>query len=936
MMRIPIATYRVQLNAEFGFEATRAIAHYLSELGISDLYASPIFKARVGSSHGYDVVDPNQFNPELGSEESFQHLVAELQKYQMGWLQDIVPNHMAYDSQNRYLMDVLEQGSASTYRDYFDILWNAPLSDSQDSILAPLLGDFYGTCLENGEIQLCYEPEGLSAQYYALKLPLRLESYVTLLSYDLGRLVKVLGRQHPDFIKLLGILYLLKNIPAETTGKQRQDQSSFSKTLLWELYTSNPEVKNFIDENICIFNGEKGKSESFNRLDQLLTEQFFRLAYWKVGTDEMNYRRFFTVNELISIRVEDPKVFHGTHQWIIQQVKAGTFTGLRIDHIDGLYNPTEYLQRLQEKVGDLFITVEKILEPGEDLPEIWKIQGTSGYDFLNQVNGLFCQLDHEEKFDQIYARFTGNTARFEQVMTEKKHLILDKRLAGDLDNLTSLLKKIASRHRYGNDFTLHSLRQAIAAVLICFPIYRTYTTGDGVLEGDRIFIQRVIQTARETAPTLHHEFNFIERLLLLEYDPNLSSVEKEQWIYFVMRLQQYTGPLMAKGVEDTAFYVYHRLISLNEVGGDPGYFGTSVEDFHRFNQHRQARWSHTMNTTATHDTKRGEDVRARINVLSEIPEEWEAQVITWRELNQVYKTHNRRQIQPSPNDEYLFYQMLVGAFPFDAQERSGFCDRMNDYAIKAVREAKVFTTWLEPNPAYENACTQFIQAILQDSPENPFLQSFLPFQKRIADYGIFNSLSQTLLKVAAPGLPDFYQGTELWDLSLVDPDNRRPVDFTLRQSYLREIQQGIQAGLPTLLPRLLAERDNGKIKLFLVLQSLQVRAQWLEVFERGDYTPLTLSGRFQHHGVAFARSWAGKTLVAIAPRWLTRLVAPGQAPLGKEVWQDTVLHLPSADSIWTNLLTQESLRSNAEDAGAVLPLGQILNHFPVALLVNAG
>jgi (1->4)-alpha-D-glucan 1-alpha-D-glucosylmutase len=413
-MRIPAATYRIQFNSAFGFEAARKIVPYLAELGISDLYASPIFKAREGSTHGYDIVDPNRLNPELGSEEAFDELVNELQEREMGWLQDIVPNHMAYDSQNQFLMDVLENGSDSEYFDYFDIDWEHPYEDIKGKVLTPLLGDFYGQCLENGEIQLKYDESVLSVNYYGLKIPLRIESYASLITYDLGRLTKSLGRQHPDFIKLLGILYILKNIPSETSGKQRKDQANFVKGLLWELYQDKPEVKEFIDQNIQIFNGEAGNSESFNLLENLLSEQFFRLSFWKVGAEELNYRRFFTVNELICLRAEDAKVFEKTHDLITKLVKSGKFTGLRIDHIDGLYHPTEYLTKLREKVGDFYIVTEKIVELErdyfsryEEIPSDWPIQGTSGYDFLNCLNSLFCfsQGENYRRFNNIYGKF---------------------------------------------------------------------------------------------------------------------------------------------------------------------------------------------------------------------------------------------------------------------------------------------------------------------------------------------------------------------------------------------------------------------------------------------------------------------------------------------------------------------------------------------------
>lgn len=927
-MRIPVATYRIQFNSQFGFKAAQAIASYLSNLGISDLYASPIFKARTGSTHGYDVVDPNQFNPELGTAEDFEALVDELRSRQMGWVQDIVPNHMAYDSQNQYLMNVMEYGPDSDYVDYFDICWNSPHADSQERLLAPLLGIFYGVCLENGEIQLKYQQEGLSVNYYALSLPLRLESYVKFLTHDLGRLNRTLGRNHPDFIKLLGILYLLKNTTPEISGRQRQDQVLFVKQLIWELYSGNEAIKAFIDDNIKVFNGEAGKQESFHLLDGLLNDQFYRLAFWKVGAEEINYRRFFTVNELISVKVEEIRVFNNTHAFIHQLVESDKFTGLRVDHIDGLYNPTQYLDRLREKMGDVYITVEKILDLEENLPTFWPIQGTSGYDFLNYVNGVFCNQANHQKLIQLYQDLTGYSTSYEQLVKQNKRLILERNLAGDVDNLAYLLRKLSDRYFYGNDFTINGLKRAIAEVLTLFPVYRTYINETGMSEGDRTYIQSVIETAKENAPALMHELNFIEKLLLLEFEPALTQAEKDQWLYFVMRLQQYTGPLMAKGVEDTTLYVYNCLSSLNEVGGNPSHFGVSLAEFHAFNQQRQANWTYAMSATATHDTKRGEDVRARLNVLSELPDEWAAQVKVWQNLNRQYKSDRDGLTLPDANDEYLFYQTLVGALPFQQEERPEFVQRMKDYVIKAIREAKVHTAWLRPDDEYEQSCVQFVDQVLQ--PTNKlFWEKFASFQHRIATYGIYNSLAQVMLKMAAPGIPDLYQGTELWDLSLVDPDNRRPVDFVLRQAYLQDIQYGINTDILEFITTLLQNKTDGKLKLFLTTQMLKARATQAKLFQQGDYLPLAVQGEFKEHIIAFARRCEQRMAIAIIPRWLTSLVQPQDHPLG-EIWQETQINLPQGvGGTWQNVITQQTLPAENH-----LNVSQALQHFPVALLVN--
>lgn len=928
-MRIPVSTYRLQFRKEYDFAAATAIVPYLAELGISDLYASPIFKARAGSSHGYDVVDPTQLNPELGARETFDALVSAIQQQKMGWLQDIVPNHMAYDSQNLWLMDVLENGFDSDSFDYFDIDWNHAYEDIRERVLAPLLGNLYSDCLENGEIKLAYDETGLSVDYFSLRLPVRIESYARFITYNLGQLTKALGRRHPDFVKLLGILYLIKNIPTEAKGRERYDQVAFVKGLLWELHEQNEAVRELFAANVQSFNGEVGNLESFNLLDSLLSEQFYRLSFWKVGAEEINYRRFFTVNELISVKVEEIKVFHKTHSLITQLAEDGIFTGVRIDHIDGLYDPAEYLERLREKIGDVYIIVEKILELSEGLPTSWQIQGTSGYEFLNYVNGLFCNTANEAAFNHLYITFTGVTADYDRLSAEKKWLIIDKNLAGDVENLAQRLKRIAAQTRSGGDFTAYGLKRALSEVLALFPIYRTYIASDTVSNTDQRVIRETIALAKQHLPLLVRELEYIETILLREDSDYLADDQKVDRLRFVMRMQQLTGPLMAKGIEDTLLYVYNRLLSLNEVGGNPSHFGISPMQFHEFNQHKLQHWLHSMNTTSTHDTKRGEDVRARLNVLSEIPDEWAEHVVHWAETNFNQKGRTGGRTIPDRNDEYFLYQTLVGSFPFDEAEFPEFVDRVKDYVIKAVREAKVHTAWLRPDSDYENGFSTFVETLLA-TPENAFLSRFRSFQAKIAEYGIFNSLSQVLIKNVAPGVPDLYQGDEFWNLSFVDPDNRRPIDYEQRSTALKQIKAKLAHDPITLIDDLFANKTNGNIKLFLTYQLLQSRKKFVALFQQGDYQPLTVSGALQNHIIAFTRSFEGQVAIAIAPRFLTSLIQPGERPLGKTVWQDTSISLPSGSpSTWTNTITAQSIQS--QDTIAV---GDALQHFPVALLIS--
>ena len=917
-MHIPTSTYRIQFHSEFNFNKAKEIIAYLADLGVGDLYASPIFKASKGSTHGYDVVDPTILNPELGTESDFNNLIAKIQQHQMGWLQDIVPNHMAYDSQNLWLMDVLENGKDSEFFDFFDIHWNQAYEEMEGRVLAPMLGDFYANSLERGEIKLDYRDKNLLIDYFGLKLPLRIESYVTFITHNLGRLAREIGRQHPDFIKFLGILYLLKNISEETKGKERLDQINFVKSLLWETYTENSNVEQFIQNNLKEFNGEVGNPESFDLLDKLLHQQFYRLSFWKVGAEEINYRRFFTVNELISVKVEELKVFKKTHELISRLVTENKFNGVRIDHIDGLYDPAQYLTRLRETLGEAYITVEKILELEEDLPPNWQIQGTSGYEFLNYVNGIFCYSKNKQELSKIYQNFTGLNLVYENLVYEKKGLILEKNLAGDLENLVQILKRISSHTREGSDFTIYGLRKALFEVLVLFPVYRTYVDENGISDTDEKYVIQTIKAAKKKAPLLIKEFDFIQKILLLEYEDFRSKTQREEWLHFVMRSQQLTGPLMAKGVEDTLLYVYNRLLSLNEVGGNPSHFGIELDLFHQFNRDKVENWQHGMNTTATHDTKRGEDVRARLNVLSEIPQEWSQQVNQWQEINQTYK----QQGMPDANDEYLLYQTLLGTYPFKENELADFPDRIKDYILKAVREAKVHTAWLRPDEEYEQAFVSFIDRLLEDKSD--FLQQFRPFQQKIAEYGIYNSLSQVLIKNTAPGVPDLYQGAELWELSLVDPDNRRPVDYQKRREFLQDIKNQSDRDILQLIKELIATKENGKIKLFLTHQLLTARKKHSELFQNGDYQEIEVTGEHQDSIVAFSRNYRDKTIVAIAPRFLTRIIKPGQL-LGMEVWSDTSLKLANKD--WHNLIDGQTIAGKTA-------VGKILQNFPVALLIG--
>jgi (1->4)-alpha-D-glucan 1-alpha-D-glucosylmutase len=936
-MKLPTATYRLQFTPRFGFAAAGAVIDYLGELGISAIYASPIFQPRAGSEHGYDIVDPNRLNPELGTEDEFETLVEKARSRELGWVQDIVPNHMAYDGQNRMLMDVLENGEASPYFDFFDIDWNHPYESMKGKVLAPFLGGFYGECLENGEIALGYDHDGLSIRYYALKFPLNIESYGDVLAQDLAALRKRLGASHADLIKLLGVLYTLKNFPPKEHIAERADQVVFVKRMLWDLYSANPEIKEYIDANIARFNGTPGKPESFSALDRLLSQQRYRLSFWKVAAEELDYRRFFNVNELISLRMEDEKVFAHTHALVIKLARHGKITGLRIDHVDGLYDPLGYLKRLRRETGDLYLTVEKILAFDEELPPAWPVEGTSGYDFLNYVNGIFCAGGQRRKITQIYERFTEFEDACPAIAIEKKRLIIGKYMAGDIESLAYLLKNVSSRDRHAADVTLYGVKRALVEVLAFFPVYRSYVSHELFSAEDRRRLQTAIERAKEANAGLLLELNFIERFLFLNFADHFAEEEKSRWIHFVMRFQQLTGPLMAKGFEDTTLYVYNRLLSLNEVGGDPDRFGVSVDEFHAFNRRRFAQWPHSMSATATHDTKRGEDARARINALAELPEEWERILKVWSRINRPNKTKVRGAEAPDRNDEYFLYQTLIGSFPADRVPGDDFLKRLTAYLIKAVREAKVHTEWLKPDEAYEDAFVNFAREILTPPTGERFLEAFAPFAENIAHCGMFNSLGQALFKMMAPGVPDVYQGTELWDLSFVDPDNRRPVDFALRTRWLEEIKAAENSDRAGLIRDLLAHWRDGRIKLYLTHKLLHFRRDHRALCAAGDYLALKAVGEMGDRVCAFARRYHQDWLLAVAPRLIGKMVFRGAAPLGEEMWRATALNLPAdAPGRWLNVITGERLEASLEAPANLLLLRDMFKNFPVALLYHEG
>lgn len=926
-MRIPQSTYRVQLNHQFPFRKLKEIIPYLSKLGIGEVYASPIFKARVKSLHGYDIVDPSQINPELGTLADFEELIAELKKHGMTWMQDIVPNHMALDSDNMMLMDIFENREDSKYFHVFDIDWNHPYENMRGRLLVPVLGKFYAQALEDGEIQLSYDEHGFKINYYQYHFPIKVGSYVQILLHKIKQLEAELAH-NADLIKLLGVINLFKALANQIGDFAQSDQMRHAKAMLWQLYQGNVKVAKYIDANLRFFNSAEGGQNHYGPLDELISSQHYRLSFWKVATEEINYRRFFAISDLISVRVEDEKIFHLTHQLIQSLVAENKVQSLRVDHIDGLYDPENYLKQLSGIAPDHYIVVEKILFPNEDMPKQWLTQGTTGYDFMNIVNGVFCRTDHKNLFEDLYLSFARWKSSYEDLLCENKRTIISKHLAGNIDNLAQQIKKISSHDRMGRDITLYGLRRALVEVMAHFPIYRTYINSDAVCLSDEEYIKIAIHSAKNKIPGFVYELNFIEKFLLLQFGEETSQEDKKAWLNFVQTFQQYTGPVMAKGFEDTMLYVYNVLISLNEVGGSPEKFGFTRDEFHTFNSHRLAMTPHAMCATATHDMKRGEDVRARINVVSELPQEWDDHLRHWAQVNKGKKTQVGRVLAPDENDEYFLYQTLLGTYPFEGMS-SDYLERIKSYFIKAIREAKRHTAWIKPAEQYEQACLQFIDNLLNSELDNEFLKAFSPFQRKIAAYGVWNSLSQTVLKMTSPGVPDTYQGTEFWDLTMVDPDNRRAVDYSRRERQLTNFMTQGQERLNEIISELLFNRTDDGIKLFLTNRLLMAIQEYEEVFRKGDYVPLIAEGCLHNHVIGFMRRYLNKSIVVAVPRFLCEVVTMDQCPLGNTIWGDTVFVLPAGcEGNYQDVITNQEVTISSR-----ISVGLLFANFPASVCI---
>ena len=947
---IPTATYRLQFHAGFTFDDATAIVDYLRALGISHAYASSYLAAIPGSQHGYDVADPTRLNPEIGTDESFRRWVSALRAHGMGHVIDLVPNHMGIaKSANPWWQEVLENGPSSLYARVFDIDWHPLKPELENKVLLPILGGSYGAVLERQEITLRYEAGVFSLHYFETTLPVAPGSYARILELDVDGLIQALGEDSIEAAEYLSILTAIRRLPGRSDLKpaariERAREKEIVKRRLATLTRDCAVVRDHVERAVTVFNGIKGDPASFDRLDDLLGAQAYRLAHWRVAAEEINYRRFFDINDLAAIRMEDPEVFDHVHAFAFALLREGLVDGFRIDHVDGLYDPRDYLHRLRARAEEtrpdvftpdrrLFVVVEKILGLDEPLPD-WPTEGTTGYDFLVQLNGLFVDTRSEKAFNAVWENFARIKTPFREIVYRSKQLILRLSMASELNVLAHQLGRFSERSRYYRDFTLNSLTQAMREIIACFPVYRTYISDGPVGERDRHYVEHAVAEAKRRNPGRPRAvFDFVHDLLLKEAN-YIPEQERDEHLRFIGKFQQVTSPVTAKGIEDTALYSYNRLVSLNEVGGEPDHFGIEPDRLHEWLRTRATKWPHALSATSTHDTKRSEDVRARLNVLSELPGAWKQAIARWARLNRRGRAIIDGLSYPSRNEEYLLYQTLVGTWPLEPMDADGeqqYRERIVTYMHKAMREAKVVTSWLNPSERHEEAMARFVEAMLA-SDNTGFREDFLEFQQRIARFGIYNSLTQVAVKVGAPGVPDFYQGTELWDFSLVDPDNRRPVDYARRAALLDELKAASagEAGRRALLERFAASPADDRLKLLVTSGLLQFRNDHAEVFQFGGYEPLAFDGTRRDHGFGFSRGHDGREILVVVPRLVAGLLPDANVPpLGERVWGDTRVVVPNAPGrCYRHALTGDCVR--VEDGA--LRLADVFAHAPVAFM----
>ena len=936
--RLPSATYRVQLNQNFRFSDAIRILDYVQELGISDLYLSPILASRKGSDHGYDVTDPSRLNPDLGTEEEFATLQTELQKRGMGLLLDTVPNHMAASPENPWWMDVLENGTQSAFAAFFDVDWHPHARSLEGRILLPILGRPFGEVLESGELRMTFREGKFFLQYFESLFPLSPRSYYPVLEYRSDQLKQKLGEETPAYHEYAGILASLQEMAradrrAGETTSERRFRFEASRDRLSALVKSSAEIAGFVEENVREINGREGDPASFGFLQRVLGEQNYKLSFWQNLNESINYRRFFTITELVGVRVEDPHVFEATHGYLLRLVAKSPPAGLRIDHIDGLRDPAAYLNKLQERLAasregnggaSSYVVVEKILSRHESLPNDWPVSGTTGYDFLNEINGVFVDPGGAAQIEETYASLIGRLQDFDDLVYQKKKLVMTSLLGVEMRTLGRHLAELATLDRYARELPRGQLIDALIEVTACMTVYRTYIRNMDLPAHAAEYIEQAIVAARKRAAYLSQGcIDFVREVLLLLNSPHVLPDQREARLSFVMRWQQFTGPIVAKGLEDTALYVYYPLLSLNEVGGDPRPTEAATRDsFFEFCSARQKDWPGTLNASTTHDTKRSEDVRARISVLSEMAEEWKRRVEHWAALNERHKEKNGISSTPDHNEEYYLYQTLLGAWPADGEASDGLLKRLQDHLVKATREAMTHTRWTRPNQRHEEALQKFVATILSEQAGD-FLDDFRQFQKRIAYFGAVNGMAQALLKMTAPGVVDFYQGSELWDLRLVDPDNRGAVDFEDRAALLNGLKS-CKGETCDCLREMAEQWPDGRIKMYLIWKTLRFRREHAELFTTGNFVPLQVMGANAQNVLAFLRRRERGSVLVAVPRWVSQLKPVAGRAMEFE-WGDTRIELPRG--AWKNVFTDSDF---SVESGSVR-VGDLLQEFPVGL-----
>lgn len=946
LRRTPVSSYRLQLGPHLSLFDAAQLLSYLEALGATECYVSPILSARPGSQHGYDVCDHAHINPELGGEAGLAAFAAAARERNIGILLDFVPNHMsAHPRANRWWRSVLENGPSSPYAGHFDIDWEPVKDELRDKILLPVLGNQYGVTLDSGALQIELAESEFRLRYGDLDLPLNPRRLRMLLEHRIADLRRDIAADDPDLTEFLSVLFHLEHLPPYTATAaglvaERQREKDVALGRLAALLQRAPRIRAHVEENVLLFNGMPGDPASFDLLHALLEQQPYRLASWRTAMHEINYRRFFDINDLAGIRMEDPVVFDAAHAKLASLIRDGSISGVRLDHVDGLFDPDRYLRQLAA-LGDgaapLWTVVEKILSAEEHLNSEWLVHGTTGYDFLNSVNGLFVDAARAATFDAVYAEFVGERQPFAEVEYESKKVIISSSMASELNVLAHELNRISESHRRFRDFTLESLQEALREVVACCPVYRSYFRGLPPTAFDNGSVDRAIASALRRNPALEATiFQFVRQMLLPVREADVDEVEYARRMRFAMKFQQYTAPVHAKGVEDTAFYRSSALVSLNEVGGDPTRFGRSVSEFHADNQVRQSQWPLSLLATATHDTKRGEDARARINVLSEMPRDWRAAIGRWSRITASVRRSVQEHTAPTRNEEYLFYQALLGAWQAGVRRKPDrdFVERICTFMLKAIREAKLHTSWINPAVEHESAVLDFVRQVLAGTVTARFVRSFAPFAASIAFFGMLNSLAQLVLKLTAPGVPDFYGGSELWDLALVDPDNRRPVDFAQRRQMLAEVTSlatrasGEETAEPV--AELLRHWTDGRIKMYVTHAGLALRRRRPALFVDGAYVPVSGAGERGGHVVAFARLLGNEAALVVVPRLVLGLTGNTEViPARGDVWRSTTLAVPDEipGGVYRNVLTGEVLALRGEP----VLVGEILTTLPVGI-----